>query len=93
MPLANLLNVGGLAVVIILALQIVKPLLDPEQIAKWTPSLAVVLGIVVALGVSLTQAADPAQGVLTGFLAGCSAAGLYDVAKPPIAAAVDKVAG
>ena len=86
MALVDLLNVGGLAVVIVLALQIIKPLLSPESIAKWTPSLAVVLGIVVALGVSLTQHADPAQGVLTGFLAGCSAAGFYDVARPPIAA-------
>ena len=92
MQLADLLNVGGLAVVIVLALQIVKPLLGPDQIAKWAPSLAVVLGIVIALGVSLTQNADPAQGVLTGFLAGCSAAGFYDVAKPPIAATIRAVA-
>ena len=91
MTLADLLNVGGLAVVIILALQIVKPLLSPDQVAKWTPSLAVVLGIVVALAVSMIQAADPAQGVLTGFLAGTSAAGLYDVARPPIASAIEKV--
>lgn len=92
MQLADLLNVGGLAVVIILALQIAKPLLSSDQVTKWTPSLAVILGIVVALVVSLTQAADPAQGVLTGFLAGCSAAGLYDVARPPIAAAIEKAA-
>jgi hypothetical protein len=86
MQLADLLNVGGLAVVIILALQVIKPLLSPDQAEKWSPSLAVVLGLVIALAVSVSQAADPAQGVLTGFLAGCSAAGFYDVAKPPIAA-------
>lgn len=88
MPLIDLLNVGGLAVVIVLALQIVKPLLSVDQVAKWTPSLAVVLGVVVALAVALTQAADPTQAVLTGFLAGCSAAGFYDVARPPIATAL-----
>jgi hypothetical protein len=92
MQLADLLNVGGLAVVIVLALQIVKPLLTSDQIAKWTPTLAVVLGIVVALAVSITQGADVAQAVLTGFLAGTSAAGLYDVARPPIVATLDKVA-
>jgi hypothetical protein len=88
MQLADLLNVGGLAVVIVLALQIVKPLLSGDQIAKWTPSLAVALGVIVAVAVALVLAADPAQAVLTGFLAGTSAVGLYSVAKPPIAAVV-----
>lgn len=92
MNISDLLNVGGLAVVLTLALQIVKPLLTEAQIDKWLPSLAVILGIVVAVAVALVQSTDPAQAVLTGFLAGTSAVGLYSVAKPPIAATLDKVA-
>jgi hypothetical protein len=86
MELADLTTVGGLAVVVVLALQaLVKPFLSGEQISKYGPALAAALGVIIGTAAAIYLGGPLGEAVLRGFLAGCGAAGLYDLAKPPIA--------
>ena len=82
---SDLLTVGGLAILLTLLVQLIKPGIRSE----WIPTAAVILGIIIAVAASwvtdLTSKQQIADAVLTGILAGFSSVGLYQVqARAPV---------
>lgn len=80
---------GITAAVIIAVVQIAKGLgLD----SKFAPVLAVLLGIIGNLGARFVGT-EIWELVIGGLVVGLTAAGTYDVIKPPIVSAAQKIAG
>ncbi len=78
--LMSLLTVGGLSVVLLAIVQFLKTNL-PDNRKLYIPWLAVLLGILLALGIGVATGAatssNLAQWFVTGLLAGLGSSGLY----------------
>lgn len=89
MHVADLLTVGGVAVVVTILVQVVKWALGQNYADAWArfgPLLALVAGVLIGGAAALYLGADPAEGLLTGFLGGAASMGIYDLTKTGIAA-------
>jgi hypothetical protein len=97
---ADLLTLVGLTPVVVIFTELVKRTLALTEAAtkRWGPGLSIGSGILLALaagGWLMVQGniIDVGQTVLTGFVAGSLAAGLYDVAGEQIGTLIAKVTG
>jgi hypothetical protein len=83
MEISELLTLGGAVVVVTIITEVVKRTLamSEAQITRFGPLLAVLLGIAATCGAAVAQSADIPSAVLTGLLAGASAAGIYSFTK------------
>lgn len=81
----DVLTVAGAAVVVLILTGVIKTALPNFDSARFGAALAVGLGIVIVAGANATALAEVRLGwgeaVLTGILAGASAAGIYDAGK------------
>lgn len=84
-----LTTVAGLVAAVIVAMTVLKPILfgpngGPAQ-DRWAPALAIVVGIVLALGANIALGtfgrAEIAQALLNGFIAGAASVGIYTTGK------------
>lgn len=82
---ADLLTLGGAAIVVSILVEITKRALgwSGPTVDRFGPLLAVVLGTLVVGLAGALQGADPLASTLTGLLAGASAVGLYDLGNAP----------
>ena len=83
MEVSELLTLGGAVVVVTIIVEVVKRALamSEEQITRFGPFLAIVVGVATTLGAAVAQAAPLDAAVLTGLLAGASASGIYSFTK------------
>jgi hypothetical protein len=97
---ADLLTLVGLTPIVMVFVEAVKRLLalTDATIKRVGPVLSIGSGVLLALAAAgwLTtqgQVVDIGQAVLTGFVAGSLAAGLYDVVGDQIGSLVERVSG
>lgn len=86
MTTADLLTVAGLAIATTLVVKIITSAWKPtvEQLDRFGPLLAVGVALLLGVPAALYLGSDPVQAVLTGLIAGASAAGIYDTTKTVI---------
>jgi len=82
---ADLLTLGGAAIVVAIVVEVLKRALgwSGATVDRFGPLLAVVVGTLIVGLAGALQGADPLASTLTGLLAGASAVGLYDVGNAP----------
>ena len=75
-----LTTIAGVAAVVSIALQIVKPALGADEAAvkRFAPLGSGVLGIALGVAGALCFGNPPVEGAVTGYLGGAAASGLYD---------------
>ena len=83
MEVADLLTLGGAAIIVTIVVEVVKRTLamTEAQITRFGPLLAIVIGIAATVGASIAQNAPLDAAILTGLLAGATASGVYSFAK------------
>lgn len=83
MEVSELLTLGGAVVVVTIVTEVVKRTLNMSeaQITRFGPLLAVIVGIIATCGAAFAQNAAYDAAILTGLLAGASAAGIYSFTK------------
>lgn len=72
---------AGITLVVGIIIQAIKGLV-PDSWAKAIPLISLLLGVIVGAGYTLARGGDVVTGAVTGFFAGATASGLYDVLKP-----------
>ena len=79
--IGSLLTIGGNAIVVGIAVELIKRTLalTPELQDRFGPLLSVGLGIGTAVVAALLTGVDLAAAVLTGFMAGAVASGVYSL--------------
>jgi len=79
--IGSLLTIGGNAVVVGIALEILKRALSLSgaTVDRFAPALAVGLGVALAVGAAVVGSSDVAAAVLTGFFSGAVASGVYSL--------------
>lgn len=79
--IGSLLTIGGNAIVVGIAVEIIKRTfaLSAELSDRYAPALAVGLGVVLAVGAAFLGGADLWAAALTGFFAGSVASGVYSL--------------
>ena len=79
--IGSLLTIGGNAIVVGIAVELIKRTLAlaPELQDRFGPLLSVGLGIALAGAAAFLTAADISAGILTGFMAGAVASGVYSL--------------
>jgi len=82
MNLTDLQTVAGVAVVVSILTQLVKPYLEEKAVPLVAIALGLVVGALATLALGLSGPADLGNALLTGLLGGASAIGLYQVQKP-----------
>ncbi len=83
MEVADLLTLGGAAIIVTIVVEVVKRTLamTEAQVTRFGPLLAIVIGIAATVGASIAQNAPLDAAILTGLLAGATASGVYSFAK------------
>jgi len=97
---ADLLTLVGLTPMVMLATEAIKRLfaLTEATIKRVGPVLSIGSGILLALAaagwlMTQGQAVDAGQAVLTGFVSGALAAGLYDTVGDQVGSLIERVSG
>lgn len=88
LTLADLLSIAGAVPVTMLLVEVLKrtAALPDSVTARFLPLVSLVVGsAVVEFGVIFTGSSAYAQGILTGVIAGGTAAGIYDAGKSLVA--------
>jgi hypothetical protein len=81
---AEILTVGGAAVVVGILTEVLKRVWKPtdEQLDRFGPFLSLVVALVIVVPTGILNGQDVIQSALTAILAGATAAGLYDLTTP-----------
>ncbi len=79
MTLSDPLSVGGAAVVVTLLVQLLKPWVPEKLVPHTTALIGIVVVVAAAVVLGQTSAEQLGNAVLTGFLAGTAAVGLYEL--------------
>ena len=82
MSLTDLQGAAGLAVIVLILVQVVKKWLPEDIIPLFALGLGVVISLLVSAALGVFTVPGLAQAVLTGLLGGASSIGLYQVQKP-----------
>lgn len=82
LSISDLLTVSGLAVVITIIVQLAKGLVEERFVPLFAVAVGVVLAVVASVVLQQYGPEAVAQAVLTGFLGGASAIGIYSLQKP-----------
>lgn len=95
LSVSDLLTLAGNAIVVVIIVEIVKRAasLSDETVDRFGAILACGIGAGLAFAVAVLLGRDLPQAVLTGFLAGALAAGLFDVAAKQIGEVVGRMTG
>ncbi len=82
MSLNDLQTVLGVSVVVMILVQLIKPYFEEDAIRLLAIGLGLVVGLLAAITLGQSSALDLGNAILTGFLGGASAIGLYQAQKP-----------
>ena len=80
--IGDLTTVVGLAFVLLILAQIVKEYLPERFITLCVIGAGIVIAVAATLALGESDAVSIGNAILTGFLAGAAATGLYDLQKP-----------
>jgi hypothetical protein len=85
-PVATLATTAGAVILVVALIQVIRNLLafTDAQIKRFGPTLAIALGLVIAIPAALYAGADPGQAVVNGIMAGLAAMGLYDAGSQAV---------
>ena len=88
MTVTDLLTLGGATAVVVIVVEVIKraAALTEAQVARFGPLLSIGAGVVIVGAAAIAKAAPIDEALLTGLLAGASAAGIYSFAKSTRAA-------
>lgn len=83
MEVTELLTLAGAAIVVTILTEVIKraAALTEDQVARFGPLLAVVLGVAITVAAAVYAQTDLVAAALTGLLAGASASGIYSYTK------------